>query len=299
MALHIGAEFDLELAFSRLEKKLDEQNAKLRNYLTRPHAEIRSLFAAQTGTTAPIVLDLGAPAGGLLWSVQQVNVSVKDPFTSGAAVAGTAATVANVAASSGVVAAAVATGTLPAVSGQTNAVSGFQITGLGATGATVVVATLTGVLGGTQSYEVTVPAGVTTAISPVIVNFNPPLPATGTNVAISISVPSFGAGNTNAEANIQGTLTTAGAAAISATNAAIFLGGIPSVLTSTSPTDMASVVAAGLTPPANYQAGGKSIIARQGQHLYVLLTGNVSAGSFFASGTVLEIPDTNEALTWL
>ena len=119
-----------------------------------------------------------------------------------------------VAASSGVVAAAVATATLPAVVGQTNAVSGFQITGLGATGATVVVATLTGVLGGTQSYEITVPAGATTPITPVIVSFNPPLPATGTNVAIAISVPSFGTGNTNAEVNIQGTLTNPSAASV-------------------------------------------------------------------------------------
>src|SRR5215472_6305544 len=230
MGLKLAADLDVELFMSELDKRLAQRDEDLERYLTRPHSLLRDLFQASGVAAAGnrAVLDLGTPGGGLQWSVQQINGSLNDPFTSGAATAAS-----QVAASSGVVAAAVATATLPAVAGQTNSVSGFQITGLGATGATVVVATLTGVLGGTQSYEVTVPAGAGTAITPVIVNFNSPLQATGPNVAIAISVPSFGAGNTNAEANIQGTLS--GAAAI---NCAIFVGGIPGGITTGGPLDM-------------------------------------------------------------
>lgn len=291
MGLRLAADFDLELFLSEFEKRQTKRDEALRAYLTRPRVVPRSLFvAAPAPSTSRLVLDLGAPAGGMQWSVQQVNVIATDPFTSAAA-AGAAA----VAASSGVVAAAVAAATLPAVAGQTNSVSGFQITGLGATGATVVVATLTGVLGGTQSYEVTVPAGATTAITPVIVSFNPPLPATGPNVAITISVPSFGAGNTNAEANIQGTLS--GSAGVAA---ALFSGAISPGAATGSPLDMGSLVAGGLTPPVNYQAGGKSVLARDKQHLYAVLAGNLAGFSqYFASAVVVEVPDTMEALAWL
>lgn len=103
-----------------------------------------------------------------------------------------------VAASSGNVAAATATATLAAAAGKTTYISGFELTGAGATAASVVVLTVTGALGGTLSFVVPVPAGVAAGVAPLVVEFNPPLPGSAVNTAIVVSVPSFGAGNTNA-----------------------------------------------------------------------------------------------------
>lgn len=106
---------------------------------------------------------------------------------------------------SGNVAAGAANATIAAPgAGITTWVTGFEVTGAGATAATVVNVTLTGMLGGTITYTIVVPAGVTTTIEPLIVEFNVPLPASGPNVAVAINVPSFGAGNTNVTSSIHG-----------------------------------------------------------------------------------------------
>jgi hypothetical protein len=109
-----------------------------------------------------------------------------------------------VGASSGNVANASAVAAIAAVASKTNYLAGFEVTGAGATAAAVVNATVTGCLGGTRTYPIAVPAGVTTGITPVIVNIVPPLPATAANTAITLTVPAFGAGNTNVAANIRG-----------------------------------------------------------------------------------------------
>lgn len=107
-------------------------------------------------------------------------------------------------ASSGNVANGTATASLAAQASKRNYVTGFTITGAGATAASVVTATLSGVTGGPLHYTVVVPAGVTTAIQPLNVRFDTPIPASADNTAITISVPAFGAGNTNAAATING-----------------------------------------------------------------------------------------------
>jgi hypothetical protein len=96
---------------------------------------------------------------------------------------------------SGVVANAVANAVVPQT-GDTAWLCGFTVTGLGATAATSVTVTVTGLLGGvTLSYVLAVPAGVTTPITPLTVEFATPLQsAPGTT--ITVSVPAFGAGNT-------------------------------------------------------------------------------------------------------
>ena len=106
--------------------------------------------------------------------------------------------------SSGNVAAATASATMPATAGQTNFCTGFEITGAGATAASVVIATLVNTLGGTLSYTIAVPAGATVGITPLVVSFNPPLQCTAPNTILYITVPSLGAGNTNAAAVIHG-----------------------------------------------------------------------------------------------
>lgn len=122
------------------------------------------------------------------------------PATLGAFPAGATA----LGASSGNVANATATATLAAAAGQTTYITGFDITGAGATAGSVVVATVTGLAGGTQSFVVAVPTGTLLGITPLVVEFGQAIPASAVNTAIVVSVPAFGAGNTNACVNARG-----------------------------------------------------------------------------------------------
>jgi hypothetical protein len=93
---------------------------------------------------------------------------------------------------------------LPAVAAKTNYLSGFQVTGAGATGASVITVTVVGILGGTLTYFMAIPAGATAAVTPLVVTFNPPIPASAVNTAITVTVPSFGAGNLSASTVAHG-----------------------------------------------------------------------------------------------
>jgi hypothetical protein len=89
-------------------------------------------------------------------------------------------------------------------------VQSLRIEGLGATAAAEVQATLTGVLGGTITYPVSVPAGVAVPIAPVVDSFpGRGLQAAATGTAITLNLPAFGAGNTFAEVELQGYIQTA------------------------------------------------------------------------------------------
>lgn len=94
--------------------------------------------------------------------------------------------------------------TLPAAPGKTTYVTGFEITGGGATVGGVVEATLAGLLGGTASYVVGAVAGVLAANPPILVRFVPPLPASAPNTALVLSVPALGLGNSLSAAVIHG-----------------------------------------------------------------------------------------------
>lgn len=101
--------------------------------------------------------------------------------------------------SSGNAAAATATATLtPPTSKNTCYLAGFMVSGLGATSAGNATVTISGVVGGSHIYYVTVPAGVTVPATPLAVTFPYPIAATGPNIAIVVTLSSFGAGNTNA-----------------------------------------------------------------------------------------------------
>jgi hypothetical protein len=100
--------------------------------------------------------------------------------------------------SSGNVANATASATIPAVAARTCYISGFEVTGAGATVGGVVSLTITGLLGGTATYSVDAPTGATVGLTPLVIEFNPPLPASAANTAIVVSLPALGAGNTNA-----------------------------------------------------------------------------------------------------
>ena len=142
--------------------------------------------------TTPGLIDVGTPA---------VLCDASGRFIMSPIVGSPAA---SVQASSGNVAAATATAAIPAVALKTNYITGFQINAGGATAGACVTATVAGLLGGTLSYTYCSVTGAGLPSPPLVVAFVPPLPASAVNTAITLSVPSLGAGNTNATANIQG-----------------------------------------------------------------------------------------------
>lgn len=107
-------------------------------------------------------------------------------------------------ANSGNVAAATATATLAAAAGKTTYICGFTITSTGSTAAAVVNPTVTGTVTGTLTFTYASVAGATLANQPLVVPYNPCVPASAVNTAIVVSMPSLGAGNTNATVNAWG-----------------------------------------------------------------------------------------------
>ncbi len=94
-------------------------------------------------------------------------------------------------------AAAAITATLAGAAGKRTFISGFVVTGAGATAASVIEVTVTGPAV-TMRYKITVPAGAAVGVPALVVDFRQPLPASADNTAIVVNVPSFGAGNTAA-----------------------------------------------------------------------------------------------------
>lgn len=107
-------------------------------------------------------------------------------------------------ASSGNVADAPAVASLPAVALKTNYLTGVNLASTGATAASVVLATITGLEGDVITLPISVVAGASLANAPLHLTFTPPLKASGPNVAITVTVPALGAGNTNSVANMTG-----------------------------------------------------------------------------------------------
>lgn len=108
-------------------------------------------------------------------------------------------------ASSGNVAASAATATLPGVAGKTTFITGFSVTGAGATAGSIVSVTATGLIGGvTATYNLAVVAGVLLGNVPLVIQFIKPIPANAINTAIVVTVPSLGLGNTNSSVVAHG-----------------------------------------------------------------------------------------------
>src|SRR5262245_37147732 len=98
--------------------------------------------------------------------------------------------------------------TMPVVSGWWNVITGLTCGNNGATSAGAVVATITGVLGGTESFIIGVPASATTGQGQVDVSAGAfssrGIPATAKDTAIVFTLPALGAGNTSAACTIYG-----------------------------------------------------------------------------------------------
>ncbi len=96
---------------------------------------------------------------------------------------------------------------LPATAGKTNFIEGFDVTGGGATAASIIEISITGAAGGTMYFEMNILAGATgpcNAQGGLFIRFPEPIPATGANTAITVTVPSFGAGNTKSACTVYG-----------------------------------------------------------------------------------------------
>ena len=110
----------------------------------------------------------------------------------------------SVSASSGNVAAATATATLPAAASKTTYIAGFVCSSGGATAAATVNVTATNTIGGTLTFCHGAQAGAGVPSAPLVVMFDPPLPANALNTTIPVSMPSLGAGNTQASVSAWG-----------------------------------------------------------------------------------------------
>jgi hypothetical protein len=109
-----------------------------------------------------------------------------------------------ISASSGNVAAAVATATLAGAASKTTYIAGFTCTSGGATAAATVSVTVSNTIGGTMTFNHGAQAGAGVPSPPLVVIFDPPLPANALNTAIAVSMPSLGTGNTQAAVNAWG-----------------------------------------------------------------------------------------------
>lgn len=107
-------------------------------------------------------------------------------------------------ASSGDVANATAAASLAAASGKTNYLTGFEVTGSGATAGLAVAVTVTGVAGGTLTYIYSAAVGVLVENTPLIVQFSEPLVASAANTAITVSCPALGTGAAHNTVNVHG-----------------------------------------------------------------------------------------------
>lgn len=100
--------------------------------------------------------------------------------------------------SSGNVANANAVATLPGVASKTTYLSSFLVTSGGATVGLIVNGTITGLLGGTMTFNYAAVAGVLLGGQALPVAFPIAIPASAPNTSIVLTLPALGLGNTNA-----------------------------------------------------------------------------------------------------
>ena len=93
---------------------------------------------------------------------------------------------------------------MPAVPGKTNYVTGIEFTPGNATAVAYVIATLVNILGTTLTFIVQVAGTGAVGSSNNQYSFNPPLPASAINTAVTLTMPALGAGNADASVNIHG-----------------------------------------------------------------------------------------------
>lgn len=107
-------------------------------------------------------------------------------------------------ASSGNIANATASASLAAAANRRNYITGFHVSGAGASAGSAVAVTVTGLINGTLTYTYTAGNGAQASNNPLLISFPEPIPASADNTAITVSCPALGAGNTNNSVNVFG-----------------------------------------------------------------------------------------------
>jgi hypothetical protein len=106
-------------------------------------------------------------------------------------------------ASTGLLAAAGGVINLTGAAGLTTYLTAIGISGSGSTAGATLDVSVSGLIA-SMRFEIVVPALVTSSIVPVFLTFARPIPASAVNTTISLNLPNFGAGNTNATAWMAG-----------------------------------------------------------------------------------------------
>ncbi len=99
--------------------------------------------------------------------------------------------------SSGNAADASAVATLANVTDMRTYITGFEVTGSGATSGLPVTVTVGGTMSGTLYYTYTAAVGALVANTPLIVPFDPAIPAIAIDTDIVVTCPALGSGNTH------------------------------------------------------------------------------------------------------
>jgi hypothetical protein len=135
---------------------------------------------------APVTLvtELGVPYGAAA------------PFANGGAAA--------VKATSGNTANASAVATLAADATKFTYITGFDVTGSGATAGLPVVVTVAGLAGGSITYTYTAAIGALVANQPLSIRFPNPMTSSAINTAITVTCAALGIGSTNNVVNAFG-----------------------------------------------------------------------------------------------
>jgi hypothetical protein len=94
--------------------------------------------------------------------------------------------------------------TIAALAGKTIYLTGLEVTGTGATAATVSTVTVVNSSTTIGNYYVIVPAGATSSITPLIIEFTTPLVALAPGTSMVVQATAFGAGATNVGVSVHG-----------------------------------------------------------------------------------------------
>jgi hypothetical protein len=93
---------------------------------------------------------------------------------------------------------------LAGIANKTTYICGLSVSGLGATGLTIISVTVASLAPGvTMTFQYVMPAGATIQTTPLAVNFAMCLPASASGTAITVTVPGA-AGNTATQINAWG-----------------------------------------------------------------------------------------------
>lgn len=141
---------------------------------------------------APVTLttDLGVPFS----STAPFPVAPSDLPSGATAITGTSGNVAN----------ASAVATLAASATKLTYISGFDVTGSGATAGAVVVVTVAGLAGGSLTFTSASATGATALNTPMNIRFPRPIASSAINTAITVTCAALGAGSTNNVVNAYG-----------------------------------------------------------------------------------------------